>query len=51
MREVVETLIWVSESREAPRVIHVENGSVGDPDVAAWNLACEIERLARRATA
>ena len=51
MREVVETLIWVSESREAPRVIHVENGSLGDPDVAAWNLACEIERLARRATA
>lgn len=44
MDEVVETLIRVSGSGAMRGVIHVENVSHDDPDVAAWNLACEIER-------
>ena len=44
MGEVIETLMTVSGGGEMPRVIHVDNGTHGDPDAAAWNLACEIER-------
>ena len=44
MGEVIETLMTVSKGGERPRVIHVDNGTHGDPDAAAWNLACEIER-------
>ena len=44
MLEVIEALMKVSERRARSRIIYVENGSRGDPDVAACLLACEIER-------
>jgi hypothetical protein len=44
MGKVIEALMRVSGGGEMPRVIHVDNGTHGDPDAAAWNLACQIER-------